>query len=191
MTLSKFLRHAAFGWLLAAAATLGGTAHAGTMTFNINVAGIFSNEELGSAQNEFRLLNIGAGSHVIGIGWDVGLYADTPSWLSEMGVDFSNSTGGGFSLFPGFGDSNPGSGDYMSNGIEDLIGAGNDFFVGMDGSLRLEFFEAFNDYVGDWDGRWDRGTLSVLVVPEPTSAAMVLLALLAAGATTRRRAKSR
>ncbi|MFO1286417.1 MAG: hypothetical protein U1F49_07735 [Rubrivivax sp.] len=81
----------ALGWLVAGAALVGGTANAAVITQTLNVGGILSNEELGSAQNEVRFLNFaGAQVRVIGLSWDVDLYADSPSWLSEISVDLSS-----------------------------------------------------------------------------------------------------
>ena len=51
----------------------------------INVTGITSVAVAGTAGNTVLSFNIGAGSSVVGIGWDVNNTATSPSWLSEMG----------------------------------------------------------------------------------------------------------
>ncbi len=159
--------------------------------YNFDVAGIYSNDEYGSPINEVFNLDVGAGSWVTGIGWDVSIYADDPSWLSEMQVAFENSTQStGVFLSVGVGDDFPGAGSYSSGGIVDLVGLGLQFQVGADGKLRMEFFEGFDDFPGDWDGVWDSGALSVQVmsaVPEPGTYALMLLGLAGAAVVARRR----
>jgi len=189
MAIRQKLLRGALGWLVAGAALVGGTANAAVITQTLNVGGILSNEELGSAQNEVRFLNFaGAQVRVIGLSWDVDLYADSPSWLSEISVDLSSPLGG-LALSPGFGDDNPGTGSYSSAGFVDLVGLGADFLLDATGNLRFEFFESFNDFASAWDGQWRSGNITVRVdvVPEPATAAMVLLALGALGANSRRR----
>lgn len=156
----------------------GGTGPGGYTTRDllvINVAGIDSNDPFGSAINEVFNYNIGAGSHVTGIGWNVTLFADSPSWLSEMSVAFQNSAqSAGVFLTPGVGVNNPGTQAFSSGGIVDLIGLGLDFNVGPDGILRVEYFESFDDYFNDWDGIWVSGSLTVeYVVPAPGAAAVL------------------
>ncbi len=192
MTLGSKLIRRALGWLVAAAALTGGAAQAAVIVSqSLDVSGIFSNEEIGSAQNEVRMLNFGSAGRVIGVSWDVELFADSPSWLSEMGVDLSGEGGAGLSLFPGFGDDNPGTASYNSGGFMDLVALGLDFAIGADGNLRFEFFERFNDFVGDWDGIWTSGAITVRVdVPEPATMALTLAALAALGASRRRKAQA-
>ncbi len=137
-----------------------------------DVTDIFSNEAAGNPLNEAFNVNIGANSHVVGIGWDVVIFADDPSWLSEMVVRF---------------------GSYSSGGIVDLVGLGFDFNVDADGFLRLEFYESFNDFTNDWDGFWEEGIISVEylpemgVVPEPATWAMMIAGFGMVGFAARRR----
>ncbi len=162
---------------------------------DFDVTGIYSNEELGDPLNEVRSILLAPNASVIGIGWDVTLFADAPSWLSEMVVSFG-ATSSVYDLFltPGVGDSFPGTASYTSGGIVDLVGLGLDFDVDADGMLRLEFFEDFNDYPLDWDRIWRSGTLSIQwsvpgggVVPEPGSWAMLLVGFGLVGFAARRR----
>lgn len=161
-----------------------------TTVYSFDVAGIYSMEEYGSPLNEVFNLDVGAGSMITGIGWDVTIYADDPSWLSEMKVALEDSSQAtGVFLTVGVGDDISGEASYSSGGIVDLVGAGLQFQVGADGKLRLEFFEGFNDYDGDWDGVWDSGTLSIEVtpVPEPGTFALLLLGLSGVAFVARRR----
>lgn len=176
---------------LASAALMGTSAQAYTVTrtYTLDVGGILSNDEKGSAINEVHWLNVGAGAKVIGFGWDVALFADSPSWLSEMAVDISSLLGGGLDLAPGIGDDFSGTSVYSSGGLLDLVAEGLDFVVGADGQLRFEFYEAFDDYVADWDGEWIAGLLTIQVeaIPEPATYGLAALALLGIAATSRRR----
>ena len=177
------LKRPVLGLALAAAAAALTPAHAGMLT--LDVTGILSNDELGAATNETRSVDLGFGVHITGISWDVRLFADAPSWLSEISVDLSDETGAGFSLSPGFGDNVSGTGSYA--GSADLVSMGVDFFLGGTGRLNFEFFETFSDYPGAWDGIWSRGALTVSYVPEPASFGLAALALLGVGAASRRR----
>lgn len=174
---------------LAAASSI---ASAITIDTNVDVTGIRSYEGLGNALNVVVNLDMDAlygntDYRVIGIGWDVTLFADTPSWLSEMAVNFGSSTTGAVNLAVGTGDDTPGVQSYTSGGVVDLVGLGLDFDLNADEVLRMEFFETFNDFANDWDGEWRSGTITVRTeaVPEPAS----MLALGAGAAVLIRRRK--
>lgn len=183
MQMNQLKRSAIGAALLAATLAVGTTAHADTVT--LDVSGISSNGEFGDASNETRSIDISGWARITGISWDVNLTTNGSSWLSEISVDLNNGAGGaGVSLSPGFGEDSSGSGAFI--GMADLIALGLDFRLGIDGRLNFEFFEAFDDFLGA-DGSWDRGTLTVSYVPEPSSFGLAALALLGVGATTRRR----
>ncbi|MFN0182873.1 MAG: PEP-CTERM sorting domain-containing protein [Aquabacterium sp.] len=170
----------------------GPVALAGFTDYSFNVAGIFSNEGLGNALNEVHNLIVGANAHVIGIGWDVTIFADSPSWLSEMVVNFGSTSTGFVNLTVGIGDDAPGTQSYSSGGVIDIVGLALDFNVDADGKLRMEFFESFNDFAGDWDGRWLSGALNIRVegvVPEPSTYALMGLGLAGVAAWARRRSQ--
>ena len=156
----------------------------------INVTGITSVAVAGTAGNTVLSFNVGAGSSVVGIGWDVNLTATSPSWLSEMTVGFRNTDNtGGVNLTIGVGDDLPGTKSYSSGGVLDLIGLGLSFTANANGLVRFEFFESFNDIEVNPDGIWNSGslTLRVVPVPEPATYGMMALGLLAVGAFVRRR----
>jgi MYXO-CTERM domain-containing protein len=127
-----------------------------------DVTGIFSIDPFGDPLNIVDTVSLAPNAQVIGIGWDVVLFADPPSWLSEAVIAFG-STSNTFlvSLTVGLGDDLPGVEAYSSGGIVDLVGIGLDFAVDADGLLRLEFFESFDDFPNDWDATWESGTLSI------------------------------
>lgn len=184
MQLSQLKRGAISAALFAAAMTAG-TAHAGAGSVTLDVTGISSNGALGDASNETRYIDILSNVQITGIAWSFSLTTNGSSWLSEMGIDLNNGAGGnGVSLFPGLGDNSSGSGDY--SGSADLIALGVDFFLGADGRLNFEFFEAFDDFAGA-DGMWTSGSLTVNYVPEPSSFGLAALAMLGVGAAARRR----
>lgn len=162
---------------------------ANAAVFNIGVNQVFSNDPQGDPLNIVQIVNTAiANGQVVSIGWDVTLFADDPSWLSELTVGFSDSAQtGGVDLAPGFGDDFSGTQAYSSGGLVDLIGLGLDFSLGADGLLRLEFFEGFDDFANDWDGIWISGTLSVEVLEVPAPSAFALLGFAGVVAGRRRR----
>lgn len=164
---------------------------------NFNVAGIFSVDPAGDPLNEVFNLSLAPGARVIGLGWDVTLFADAPSWLSEMVVRFgSTSVPFELELRPGIGDNFPGVRSYSSGGIVDLVGLGFDFTVDANGILRLEFYDSFDDFANDWDGIWRSGNLAIQwsvagdeppVIPEPATWAMMIAGFGLVGFAARRR----
>jgi hypothetical protein len=155
---------------------------------------IFSNDGLGAAINEVFFVPLAPGATLTGIGWDVELFADSPSWLSEMVVTFgTTSTPWIVDLTPGLGDNFPGVGNYSSGGVVDLVGLGLSFDVDADGLLRLEFWESFIDFPNDWDGIWVSGGLTLQysvpggAIPEPGTWAMLIAGFGLVGFAARRR----
>ncbi|MBB5987260.1 PEPxxWA-CTERM sorting domain-containing protein [Sphingobium lignivorans] len=178
---------------LTAAALVAAPASAGTLI--LDVTDVDSIDGLGDPDNVFGFFDIGAGSVVTSIAWDLEMYADSPSWLSEMAIYFGDSLGlSSVILTPAVGDDFSGLGVYAGSGY--LPDLGLDFAVGADGLLYIEFFETFVDFPNDWDGFYVSGTLTigydevggpVAPIPEPATWAMMIGGLGAAGAMLRRR----
>ena len=160
-----------------------------TSTFVFDASGIFSFDTFGDGDNTIATIDVGPYSQVVGIGWEVQLFADAPSYLSDMVVGFSSSTVSYVNLTPGVGDDSSGTKLYSSGGVVDLVGLGLDFQVDSDGQVRLEFFETYDDYVNDWDGQWVQGSLVIqtVAIPEPATYGMMGLGLAVFGAMARRR----
>jgi len=177
--------HLAAAAALALAGLATTPAHAATVV--VDVAGARSTNLLGEAGNTVWLVDIGAGSVLTSLNWNVTLSAFAPSSLSEMQVSFGNSSGLElFTIAPGALDSVSGTGSYA--GFLDLSPFG--ISAGADGVLRLEFSESFKDFaLGQAEGEWIGGSLrfDVSPVPEPASAALALLGLAALTMRMRRR----
>jgi hypothetical protein len=171
----------------------------------VNVTGVQSVGEIGDPGNTVMNLNVGANATITAISYSVNLTAFDPSWLSEIGLAFTDSDGfEGVVFNPGFDDANPGTATYADSA--DLTALGLSFNVGADGILRLEFYEDFDDSEVNPDGRWNFGTITFNVeggtvlppvdpgtpggqVPEPASALLIGAGLAALGYRRRRAAK--
>jgi hypothetical protein len=166
----------------------------------VNIAGVTSEGEIGDSGNTVLNFNVGANSVITSVAYSLNLTAFSPSWLSEIGLAFTDSDGiEGVVFNPGFGDDNPGTATYT--GSADLIDFGLDFAVGADGILRLEFYEDFDDFAGV-DGIWNFGTLTFGVepvnvevppgeVPEPATGLLLGAGLAMMGYAGRRRQAAR
>ena len=178
----------------AAAALIAGipATQANAATLIIDVSGINSVGEQGDTGNTVQSYNIGAGSIITGIAYDVTLEAFSPSWLSELVFSFqdSNQSAGVF-LTPGFADSFSGVGSYAD--AASLVDLGLSFAVGADGILRTEFFEGFDDSGISPDGVWQSGTITITydtvagAIPEPATWGLMILGFGAIGGAMRRR----
>lgn len=162
----------------------------------VDIGNVDSVGEIGNPGNSVINQFIGANSYLTGISFNVNVTAYRPSWLDEMGLSITNSKGTeGIFFYPGIGDIFAGTSTY--SGSADLVALGLDFFVGNDGILRLEFFEDFDDFGVNPDGRWNSGTITFEYTPQevagevPEPATALLLgggAMLMGFAGRRRRA---
>ena len=169
--------------------------------FTIDVSGIESIGGDGDPANVLRELNIGANSTVTGITYNVNLTAFEPSYLSEFAVLLGNSGGIDFRTFlPGYPDGVPDDfdGTKSYSGFDDLAAVGQNFTVGADGILYLQFFEdLFADDLPGADGIWNSGTITFEVeladveqpgeVPEPSTTLLMGAGLAMLGYAGRRR----
>jgi hypothetical protein len=153
-----------------------------------NVSGIQSLDGNGSPNNAVFFIQALPGALVDAVAWSVTLQALSPSWLSEMAVSFTNSSGLGVNLRPGAGVNN--SGTQSFSGAASLADLGIAFNLDSDGVLRLEFFETFVDFPGGADGVWQSGTVTfggIMPIPEPGTYGLMALGLLGVAAAARRR----
>lgn len=165
-----------------------GTAQASPTNLTVDVSGIADMDERGAESNIVRELFVGAGAFIQSLRWDINLTSYDPSYLSEMQLTFSDTLGNGVTFTPGGGDDFQGTGSYA--GFQDLRELSQQFQLGDDGLLRLEFHDAYKDLAFDEpEGMWNSGTLvfGVSAVPEPESVALVLIGLLSMLGVSKRR----
>lgn len=131
----------------------------------VDVAGTPSIDRLGSANNALRFVWIGPGNEITGIGWDVVLQTVAPgSWRDDMRVLFSNSVYDPFLSFfavPGSDEGPGGPAAYSSGGVLSVPPSYPVVQARLDGLVRLEFFESFEDAPGLIDGLWLEGQLVI------------------------------
>ena len=135
MQLNLFKRSAVTAGLAAMTLAVGS---AQAYTFTLDVSGIFSNDELGSSINEMRFVDLLPGVQIVGLAWDVALFADAPSWLSEISVALGDATDPNrLSLSPGVASAVPGSESF--SGSIDLVDQGLNFTLNVDGKSENRF----------------------------------------------------
>jgi hypothetical protein len=164
------------------------TTSAFAVPLELELTDIASYGKQGDAANIVYLIDVGANATITGVAYSFSLSAFEPSYLSELNLAFTPTVGFGQSLAPAAGDDFAGTGTY--SGFLDLVALGDDFRVGSDGIVRLEFFELFDDFPGA-DGQWNAGTLTFEVqeapVPEPATGMLIGAGLLLMGYAGRRR----
>jgi hypothetical protein len=155
---------------------------AADQTLKIEFSNLPSFDEKGSADNTSLVYTLAPQAYITGLRWSVNLSALDPSWLSELTLDLTSSSGEGVQLSPG--DGSNVAGTLQASGQLDLVNSGLGFRLQDDGRLVLEFYDAVNDLPGA-DGRWASGQLQLTYtapVPEPASAGLLMAGLLAVGA---------
>jgi hypothetical protein len=190
--------------LLPTAAMAAGAAPDAT-TASYDLPEVASWNAAGDAANFVLETNIGAGSTLISVGWNVFIEAFTPSWRQDIGLQLSDSAVGATAVWlnPGAGVASAGTGTYASAPV-DLGTAGLAFPVLADGVLRLEFFESYDDGAAFQDGVWHSGSvtigyttaagaagtlsLNIGAVPEPGTYGLMALGLFGVLLAARRRA---
>lgn len=157
-------------------------------TATFDVTGIQSFATLGSPENtviEFDLgaalgAPAGASFDMTAIGWDVAITTFGASVLSDASIYFDDNIApdmAGLFLRPGIGVNTPGSQSFASAGLLDLSENNIANIALVNGILRLEFFEQFNDVLGGADAMWS-GTITIGTnyPPAPGTAALLLMA---------------
>lgn len=129
----------------------------------VGTANLPSRDTLGASCNiRLSITAPGQTPRWMGLGWDVQLTANPPSWQSEIAVLITNVNGEGYILRPAVEMNTAGTGNYASEGVHPLCDFYNLPPIPLpDGRLYLEFYEVFEDIpnCGD-DGRWDSGQLT-------------------------------
>ena len=163
-----------------------------TGTIDVDISGL----PTGGADplsDEIVIVDLGTGGRdalVYGVGWDVTIMANQPSWLSHVSFEFADSFGlsqnpAGIPEFGG--DDFSGTASYSSGGINDISmievpGTTETFdlsFTAPGGILTLVLNEFVDDPSVSPDGFW--GTPSTITVeysyvPEPASISIVCIA---------------
>ncbi len=87
---------------------------------------------------------------LIGTGYNTYQVTVTDSWLSDMKIEI----GSNLVATPAFNSPNPGTGSFSSDGIVDLIDIGLNSTIAhaTTGSINIEFYEDYDDYVNAVDG---------------------------------------
>ena len=167
-----------------------------TADVTIDLAGIYSMNGAGDAENTVLSFDVGAGMNVIGISYSdvsgMGIDADGadggPSWGNEMRTLVSNSASEGvnWGYFPAEGSGSAGGPWSADDASYDLVALELDFVTGDDGLVFVEFYEGYNDHAGA-DAMYTSGSLTIHTAAIPAPGAIALLGV--AGLATRRRRK--
>jgi len=153
------------------------------VTFNYDNAGAWG-DFAGMSANDYMQADIGIGSHVIGISFNVTIETLGGHLLSE--VAFANGAVGGatyLSLAPGFADVMPGTASYSDS--YDLVGIGFDYTTDS-GLVFVEWHTIFGNDPLIQDAVIN-GSFTVQYKPVPAPSSLALLGLSGLAAGRRRR----
>lgn len=161
---------------------------AGAASFSFGFNNVLSQGALDEPGNTQLSFNLGAGSFITGLRYEVDVEAYTGSWLSEISLSITGKSGEGIDFLPAP-DRNT-EGRYSASGSLDLLNQGLGFRLGSDGQLKLQFYDEVKDLAGA-DGVWHSGKLTfdyvAAPVPEPATWASLAAGLAALGLTAARR----
>lgn len=163
--------------------SLGTASATTTVTFNYNNAGVWD-AFAGMSANDYMLANIGIGSHVVGISFDVTIDTIGGHLLSE--VAFASGAVGGadfLTLAPGSADVMPGTGSYSDS--FDLVGIGFDYTTDS-GLVFVEWHTIFGNDPLIQDAVIN-GSFTIQYKPVPAPKSLALLGLSGLVASRRRR----
>lgn len=145
------------------------------LPMEIPVTDVFSWDGLGSANNESLIYEPPFPVDAFTVAWDLTLTTFGGSWASEATIAVFVDDAFRFTLTPGFGqDQGVAGAHYRSQGEVSLFDLGLDFFV-FD-TIRLEFFETFDDTIDEPDAIWN-GTVWFNDVPGPAAPLVLAMAL--------------
>ena len=132
----------------------------GTTDTVVDIAGEQSWDLLGDSSNTVLSIDLGAGTEVTGLGWDVTCTTVGGSWLNEAQFSFTDSAlGQGVFLTPS-GTGSPGT-ESNSSPVLVLADLGIPNIVLADGTLLIELNETFDDAADAVDADWTSGTITV------------------------------
>jgi hypothetical protein len=164
---------------------------ANAATLVVSLTGVQTIDARLDPSNIVQFFNIGAGARVTGLTYNITIATIGGSYRSEAGIAYTDSPITDGVLFrPGIADTSSGTSTYT--GTSNLVDLGLDFFVGANGLLRVEYYEAFDDIADAADANLS-GTLTFTyepaasAVPEPATWGMMILGFGMIGASVRRR----
>ncbi|MEK8053064.1 PEP-CTERM sorting domain-containing protein [Ideonella sp. DXS22W] len=176
--------------LLLAGATLAagaGSAHAADGSYTIAFRNLPSTGLQGDADNTTLAFHLPSLAYITGLTWTVDVQAFDPSWLQELTLSLTATSGEGVQFSPA--PNAAAAGSFQGQGRVDLVNSGLAFRLAADGRLNLEVYDAVDDLPGLADGRWRSATLQLAytaAVPEPASVALLLAGIGVVGLRHRR-----
>lgn len=162
-----------------------GAGSAGAQTVNVDLTAqstsgsncgsgcTWSYDGIGSANNTVLTFDIGASRWVTGLAWSgvTGRASDQPTTRgSEMAIGLGDTSAVRYQFRPFVATTSTcpePAGCGPETGSIDLLGVGSEFQVGIDGLLRIEFYETFDDGPGSIDAVYTAGALTITTSDVP------------------------